>query len=293
MRRHNTKYTGLACNRKTIKCAAFFSESLQEDRWKMFDHSSLLFLPIFIIHFKSGPACLCNATTRDSEMEVMVVAFGPTGPMALATLSRNTPVYELAVNDLARKYNGSLRFSYTLVPGKNCLQTAQREEDILAKGYYELRRPNRVLVFISPGFEPGHKEQKTLHKVQRWIHNKLCHCMDYLNKSFWLLQIAFLVIRPFTYWRLIGIPLQWIGIGLWVIPLLFGTAVNAPHMWSITWLHFYPNVSFSNKVAMNQTRTLRASQSVSLFCSPHTNPEITTSKYVTSKPFFSPNENCL
>ena len=46
-------------------------------------------------------------------MEVMVVAYGGLGDLALATLSRSTPIYELAVNDLARKYsyNGSLQLS--------------------------------------------------------------------------------------------------------------------------------------------------------------------------------------
>ena len=35
------------------------------------------------------------------------------------------------------------------------------------------------------------------------------------------------------------------------------------HMWSVTWLDFYPNVSFSNKFVMNQNRALRASQFIS------------------------------
>ena len=50
------------------------------------------------------------------------------------------------------------------------------------------------------------------------------------------------------------------------------------HMWSVTWLDFYPNFSFSNKVVMNQSRALRTTQLFPFFYSPHTNPEITTSK---------------
>ena len=110
-----------------------------------------------LVYFPSLLTMFCNAVkdVPRSQMEVLVVAFGGTGEFSLATLSRSTPIYELAVNDLARKYNGSLRFSYTLVPGRNCLRAAQREEEVLAKWYYKLRRPNRVLVFISPGSEQG------------------------------------------------------------------------------------------------------------------------------------------
>ena len=57
-------------------------------------------------------------------------------------------------------------------------------------------------------------------------------------------------------------------------------------MWSVTWLDFYPNVSFSYKVATNQSRTLPASQLFPFFHSPHIHSETKTSKYVTSKHFF-------
>ena len=143
---------------QTTSCSFFLSMLHRTITKKMLLNLSRILLYLFIIQCESLLRVVCNSVVEEGEaprMEVMVVAFGWTGPMALTTLSRSTPIYELAVNDLARRYNGSLRFSYTLVPGRICLRAAQREEDVLAKGYYELRRPNRVLVFISPGFEPG------------------------------------------------------------------------------------------------------------------------------------------
>ena len=59
------------------------------------------------------------------------------------------------------------------------------------------------------------------------------------------------------------------------------------HTWSVTWLDFCPNVSFSNKVVINQGKALRASQLFPFFYSPHKNSELITSKNVTSKAFFN------
>ena len=69
--------------------------------------------------------------------------------------------------------------------------------------------------------------------------------------------------------------------------VLFLSALCNPrcHVWSVTWLDFYPNVSSSNTVVMNQSRAFCASQLFPFFYSPHKNSEMTTAKYVTSKHF--------
>lgn len=96
-----------------------------------------------------------GAAVPIGKPEVMVVAFGSPAPVGLATLSHWTPVWELAVEDLAEKYRDTLDFSYKLVPARSCLATAEKDSDVLAKWYYDLQKPNRVLLFITPGVEVG------------------------------------------------------------------------------------------------------------------------------------------
>ena len=57
-------------------------------------------------------------------------------------------------------------------------------------------------------------------------------------------------------------------------------------LWSVTWFDFYPNVSFFNKVVLNQSRALRSSQLFPFFYSPHIRSEMTTSKDVERKHVF-------
>ena len=90
--------------------------------------------------------------------EVMFVAFGLTSApagLALTAPSRWSPVWKLAVEDLVEKHHGTVKFSYQLVPARNCLAVTDTGNSILAKWYYQLRRPGRVLVFINIGAENG------------------------------------------------------------------------------------------------------------------------------------------
>ena len=90
-----------------------------------------------------------------AKPEVMIVAFGSAAQMGLPSLSRIAPVWELVVADMEQKYNGTLHFSYKYVPARNCLAAAEKNDDILARWYYTLRQPGRVLVFINTGVESG------------------------------------------------------------------------------------------------------------------------------------------
>ena len=102
-----------------------------------------------LVFFLLGSVCSA------APLELMIVAYGSAAPMGLASLSSSTPAWELAVEDLHRKYPGSLNFSYILVPAKNCLAAAEKDGDVLAKWYYALRRPGRILVFLNTGLEFG------------------------------------------------------------------------------------------------------------------------------------------
>ena len=108
-----------------------------------------------LIQFHILVFSLLGSVCSTAPLELTIVAYGSAAPMGLASLSSSTPAWELAVEDLHRKYPGSLNFSYILVPAKNCLAAAEKDGDVLAKWYYALRRPGRILVFFSTGVEIG------------------------------------------------------------------------------------------------------------------------------------------
>ena len=113
---------------------------------------------VAFIRYMSIIVTFVTAADIAKRPEVMFVAFGLTSApagLALTAPSRWSPVWKLAVEDLAEKHNGTLKFSYQLVPVRNCLAVADTGNSILAKWYYQLRRPGRVLVFINIGAENG------------------------------------------------------------------------------------------------------------------------------------------
>ncbi|OQV23377.1 hypothetical protein BV898_02823 [Hypsibius exemplaris] len=94
-----------------------------------------------------------NVLTNSID-EVAVVAFGCTAPLGFASLLRAIPLYQLAVEELNRRQS-VLNFTFSVVPARNCLAVAVKDDDILAKWYYKLQKPRRIIIFIGIGSEIG------------------------------------------------------------------------------------------------------------------------------------------
>ena len=107
---------------------------------------------LFLIVYSSLATLIgCSPT----PVEVMIVAFGSSAPYGVASMAITGPTFEVAVEELGRKYNNSFNFSYTFPGAHSCLSVIKTEDDDLSKWYYRFQAPGRTVIFISPGTENG------------------------------------------------------------------------------------------------------------------------------------------
>ena len=85
------------------------------------------------------------------RVDVTIVVFGQTTSRGFNSLSISEPPCEVAVDDLAKRYNQSFRFIYIPNDAHNCLLTTHTDDDILAKYYYHLQAPGKVIILSTPG----------------------------------------------------------------------------------------------------------------------------------------------
>ncbi|OQV12320.1 hypothetical protein BV898_13431 [Hypsibius exemplaris] len=110
---------------------------------------------VLVLGWKMFIVVQSNLTAQTAE--VALVAYGSTAPYGLASLLRSIPLYQLAVEELNHRHANcpGVNFTFFMVPARNCLGMVMKDDDILAKWYYELRRPGRIVVFITVGTEVG------------------------------------------------------------------------------------------------------------------------------------------
>jgi hypothetical protein len=90
-----------------------------------------------------------------SPVEVMVLAFGTAAPFGVPSISITGPAYEVAVEELGRKYNGTFNFTYSFSRAHSCLSVIETDDDILSKWYYRYKPSGGIIVFVNPGIELG------------------------------------------------------------------------------------------------------------------------------------------
>ena len=91
------------------------------------------------------------------QHEVLILAFGAAAP-GLGSMYRSIAVWEMAVEELGRKYSNSLNVCFVFVPARNCLPAVEKNNDILAKWYYQLEKPDRTIVMVNTGAEFGKRK---------------------------------------------------------------------------------------------------------------------------------------
>ena len=100
-------------------------------------------------------ACLPTAVLSNTEpIEVEIVAFGYTKPVGHVSLAVVGPAYQLAVEELQTKYNGTFNFTLTFVNDQgtaNCVSMTQNGDDMLSKWYYGQDRSKKVSAVVVGG----------------------------------------------------------------------------------------------------------------------------------------------
>src|SRR4051812_1782774 len=105
----------------------------------MFPWDAFSFFLMFI--FRKLCCAADNYTEAAPPVEILMVAFGSPVTVGLGALSRSTPAWEMAVDDLSQKYRPILNISFLIVPAMTCMPVVENSNHILAKWYYELERP--------------------------------------------------------------------------------------------------------------------------------------------------------
>ena len=95
------------------------------------------------------------------RVEVDIVFFGYPGADSHtfapghSQYSISGPSYELAVEELQRRYNDTFQFNFIHSSAHTCLNVVQEPNDVLAAFYYRQWRADKVMGFVNPGWEPG------------------------------------------------------------------------------------------------------------------------------------------
>ncbi|OQV17936.1 hypothetical protein BV898_08063 [Hypsibius exemplaris] len=127
------------------------------------------FTTLFIIIQLRGGATATTSSLNTSRpaVEVEIVAFGAvTGTRSRTSLAVLGPTYSLAVEDLQRKYNKSLHFTYSESGARTCLTVVDKPSELLADYYYRRKKQGKVFVFVygggeMPGFRCAHGDFST------------------------------------------------------------------------------------------------------------------------------------
>jgi hypothetical protein len=91
-------------------------------------------------------------------IDVTVASFGGVKPFfGVATLTFSAPTFELAVEELNRKYGTIFNFTYVFSQSRVCLSMVNTPDDILAKWFYQQQSqaPERIIHFVTTGSEAG------------------------------------------------------------------------------------------------------------------------------------------
>jgi hypothetical protein len=91
-------------------------------------------------------------------IEVTVASFGGIVPIfSSASLTFAAPTYELAVEELNRKYGTIFNFTYAFSNTRACLSVVNKPDDVLSKWFYQQQSqdPERIIHFVTTGWEPG------------------------------------------------------------------------------------------------------------------------------------------
>ncbi|OQV17935.1 hypothetical protein BV898_08062 [Hypsibius exemplaris] len=116
----------------------------------------------YAVMFAAFLHCVSSTFTYPNNsrpaVEVEVVAFGAvTGTRSQTSLAVLGPTFSLAVEDLQRKYNKSLHFTYSESGARTCLTVVDKPSEFLADYYYRREKAGKVFVFVYGGGEmPGY-----------------------------------------------------------------------------------------------------------------------------------------
>jgi hypothetical protein len=92
-----------------------------------------------------------------TEIEVIVMAYGPRITKGWGNLAVNAPAYQMAVEELSKRYSNTttIKFTYVYTTIRSCLAVTDNGDEYMASWYYRYQRPGRIFLFISPASEVG------------------------------------------------------------------------------------------------------------------------------------------